>query len=307
MKQHTMQYKLARAVAVLSCIALPFASLQAQSDSAAAKPAAKKKVAYTKYTFEGNFLMDEQTVMVPSAKSLEFVFQHRFGTVDKGFTDLFGIFGGAHIRLGLNYTPIDRLQIGAGIYSVNMGVDINAKYAILKQTRDGRIPVSVAWYGNVQMDTRKKDANTLFVTFSDRLSYFNQLMVARKLTEKLSVQGSFNISHFNNLEGYLDGNGKVQAMYQNTHLSFSVLGRYKVTDKFSAIAAYCQPLTQHPMNNPHPNISFGGEIRTSGHTFQVYFGNYNGIVPQINNLYNQNDYTKGQFLIGFNIDRFWSF
>jgi Membrane bound beta barrel domain (DUF5777) len=168
MKKQPIRYILAGVLTALCCIALPLASLQAQTDSSAAKLVAKKKVAYTKYTFEGNFIMDEQTVMVPSAKSLEFVFQHRFGTFNNGFTDLFGIFGGAHIRLGLAYTPVDRLQIGAGIYSENMGVDINAKYAILKQTKDGRIPVSISWYGNVQMDTRKKDASTLFVTFSDR-------------------------------------------------------------------------------------------------------------------------------------------
>jgi hypothetical protein len=188
-----------------------------------------------------------------------------------------------------------------------MGVDLNAKYAILKQTKDGSMPVSLTYYGNVQMDTRKKDATTLFVTFSDRLSFFNQLILARKFTEKLSIQGSFNVSHFNNLEGYIDENGSVQPMYKNTHLSFSVGGRYKLTDKLSVIANYDQPITQHPMNNPHPNLSGGIEIRTSGHCFQVFVANYQDIVPQLNHLYNMNDYTKGQFLIGFNINRLWSF
>jgi hypothetical protein len=305
MKQHNKHNSMIRSLVVLCCLALPLASLQAQTDSAAAH-AAKTK-AYTKYTFESNLLIDNQTVMVPSKGTFEFLMQHRFGTMDHGFTDLFGIFGGAHIRLGANYAPIDRLQIGAGIYSENMGVDLNAKYAILKQTKNGSMPISLTYFGNVQMDTRKKDATTLFVTFTDRLSFFNQLILARKFTEKFSVQGSFNVTHFNNLEGYLDENGKVQSMYKNTHLSFSVGGRYKLTDKLSVIANYDQPITQHPMNNPHPNLSGGIEIRTSGHAFQVFVANYQDIMPQLNNLYNMNDYTKGQFLIGFNINRLWSF
>jgi hypothetical protein len=70
---------------------------------------------------------------------------------------------------------------------------------------------------------------------------------------------------------------------------------------------YDQPITQHPTNNPHPNISFGLDITTSAHSFQVFAGNYVYIVPQRNNYFNQNDFTKSQFLIGFNISRLWNF
>lgn len=73
------------------------------------------------------------------------------------------------------------------------------------------------------------------------------------------------------------------------------------------VANYDQPLTQHPTNNPHPSICFGLEMTTSAHAFQIFAGNYNSILPQNNNMFNQNDYTKGQFLIGFNITRLWNF
>ena len=61
------------------------------------------------------------------------------------------------------------------------------------------------------------------------------------------------------------------------------------------------------MANPHPNISFGLEMKSSGHDFEVFAGNYGSVLPQNNNLFNQNDYTKNQFLIGFNISRLWNF
>jgi hypothetical protein len=147
----------------------------------------------------------------------------------------------------------------------------------------------------------------LFVTASDRFSFFDQVIIARKISDKLSIQVSPSLSHFNNVPGYVDANGKIQPQMRNDHFAISFSGRYKITPKTAIIANYDQPLTQHPMNNPHPNISLGLEMSTSGHTFQVFAGNYASILPQNNNMFNQNDFTKGQFLIGFNITRLWNF
>jgi hypothetical protein len=99
----------------------------------------------------------------------------------------------------------------------------------------------------------------------------------------------------------------VQPKTNNGHLAISVVGRYKITEGMSIIANYDQPITQHPMNNPNPNISLGLDMKTSGHDFQIFVGNYGYILPQNNNVYNHNDFTKSQFLIGFNISRLWNF
>ena len=275
-------------------------------DTTAAAPEVKKK-SYARNTFEGNLIIDNQTVMVPIKGTFEFEIQHRFGTIEHRFTDLFGIFAIATMRLGFNYTPIKDLQFGFGATNERMQVDGNLKYAIIKQTRDNKMPVSITYYGNVVMDTRKKDNTTLFVTTSDRFSYFNQIIIARKFTENLSVQVSPSYTHFNNLLGFIDAAGNVQPIYDNDSYSVSASGRYKISPKTAIIVNYDQPLTQHPANNPHPNISFGLEMKSSGHDFEVFFGNYSSLMPQNNNLYNQNDYTKGQFLIGFNISRLWNF
>ena len=282
-------------------------NLMAQDSTAApAEPVVKKK-SYVRNTFEGNFLIDNQTVMVPIKGTFEFDIQHRFGTTDQGFTDLFGLFAGATMRLGFSYTPIKDLQVGFGACNDRMQVDGNLKYALLKQTKDGKIPVSITYFGNVVMDTRKKDATTLFVSESDRFSFFNQIIIARKITENFSVQVSPSLSHFNNLEGYQDVSGKVLPKWNNDHFAISFSGRYKISPKTAIIVNYDQPLTQHPMSNPHPNISFGLEFKSSGHDFEVFAGNYGAVLPQNNNLFDQNDFTQGQFLIGFNISRLWNF
>jgi len=230
-----------------------------------------KKKSFTKSTFEGNYIIDNQTVMTPIKGTFEFDIQHRFGTVEKGFTTLFGLFASATMKLGFSYTPINNLQVGFDATTERMEVGWNLKYAILKQTKDGKMPVSITYFGNAVMDTRKKDNTTLFVTTSDRLSYFNQIIIARKFTENLSLQVSPSISHFNNLEGYLDASGNVLPKLNNDHIAISFSGRYKIAPQTGIIANYDQPLSQHQIGNPHPNISFGIEMKSSGHDFEIFF------------------------------------
>jgi len=53
------------------------ANLMAQDSSATAAPAAKTK-SYVKNTFNGNYLIDEQTVIVPVKKTFAFFISHHF-------------------------------------------------------------------------------------------------------------------------------------------------------------------------------------------------------------------------------------
>lgn len=257
-----------------------------------------------KNTFNSVWLIDNQTVMVPIKGTFEFDIQHRFGAINNGYDDFWGLFAPSNIRLGFNYTPIDKLFVGFGITKEKMTWDFNVKYALLQQTQDGRMPVSVTYFGNMAIDSRD---GSNFRNTVDRFSYFNQIMIARKFSDKFSVQVSPSLSWFNNVEAYVDSKGEIQNKMNNAHFAVAVLGRYKISDKFGIIANYDQPITEHPTNNPHPNIALGVEMTTSSHAFQLFMGNYQYIVPQYNNMYNPYDYRDWQFVIGFNITRLWNF
>jgi hypothetical protein len=263
----------------------------------------KIKIKPVKNTFESYLVMDNQTVMVPEKGTLEMLIQHRFGTVENGSKDLFGLWAPSNIRLGVNYAPLKNLFAGAGITKENAILDLNAKYALLQQKKQ-IMPVSISLFGEISIDTRNKSNFRYGV---DRLSYFSEILIAKKLTDKFSLQVAPALSWFNDVEAYVDSKGQIQNKMNNYHFSFSVLGRYRITEKSAIIVGYQQPLTQHLTNNPEPNISFGFETTTSSHSFQVFAGNYYSIVPERNNMFNQNDYRKGQFVIGFNISREWSF
>jgi Membrane bound beta barrel domain (DUF5777) len=258
-----------------------------------------------KSTFESAWLIDNQSVMVPIKGTFEFDIQHRFGTWQNGYEDFYGLFAPSNIRLGFSYTVIDRLGVGFGFTKSNLTWDLNAKYAILRQTRSDNIPVSVTYFGNIAIDSRPKDN---FVNGSDRYSYFNQIIVARKFTPEFSAQIAPSYSHFNAVEAFINSDNEIESIMNNDHFAVSVAGRYKISDVMAVIANYDQPLTKHKSNNPNPNISFGVEMATSSHTFQIFAGNYYFITPQRNNVFNQNNPELfSNYLIGFNITRLWNF
>lgn len=317
---------------MVSCLFLLQVTLNAQdSTGVTEEPAAPVKVKPVKNTFQSIWIIDNQTVMVPIKGTMEWDFQHRMGLVNNGAEDLWGLFGAsANIRLGVNYSPLNKLNVGIGITKYNMVFDLNAKYSIITQTK-GKYPVSVTWYGNAADDTRKRGEVTLYDGSeikhnSDRYIFFNQLIIARKITDKLSLQVAGSWSHQNAVSGYYTSYdtatktyGDVYKSMDNEHFAISVAGRYKFSTVCSVIFNYDQPLTKHHQYNPNPNISLGLEVNTSSHTFQVFVGNYSLLNPQRNNMYNHNnpfakytdangDIVKGyQYLIGFNITRLWNY
>jgi hypothetical protein len=297
-----------------------FSFAQTDSSADAKQATAKVKAKPVKNTFESTWIIDDQTVMVPVKGTFEADIQHRFGTVQNGAKDLWGVYASANMRIGFNYAPIKNLYIGIGLTKSNMLYDGSAKYAIIRQTK-GVSPVSVTYYGNIGYKSIQDPGNFLFQYNTQRLSFFNELIVARKFSEKLSIQAALSISHQNSVPGYYAQKDTITYAFSEEKFDLfaaSVSARYKLTRGTSIIIDYDQPLTRFATNNPRPNFAFGFEFNTSGHAFQLFAGNYNGLNPQQNSLYNTNNpfgFTQtggakvpgGQFCIGFNITRLWNF
>lgn len=249
-------------------------------------------------TFGTGILIDNQTVASPYKGGLELQIYHRFSLIEN-IQNLYGIYGSANTRIGLNYGVTDRLMIGAGTTKDYQLQDFQAKYLLLQQTEDNKMPVSVSLYGNMALDLRKEDAFGEPATFSNlhRLSYFTQVIIARKMGEKLSVQVAPSLAYFNAVPRYSDTTG-----YKNLNFGVSAGVRANLFGAHSLILEYDQLLTKQELDvQPKPNLSLGWEIGTGTHIFQVFVANYNQIISQRNLVFNTNDFTKGEFLVGFNI------
>jgi len=140
---------------ILLTLSLSITSLFAQEDTL--KLATSKPV---RFTFGTTTLVDINTTETPYKGGLQLEIHHRFSLIEN-YHNLFGIYGSANTRIGLNYGITDRLMIGAGTTKDNKLQDIQWKYAILQQTEDNKIPVSLSYYGNMVIDLRKEEVLVL--------------------------------------------------------------------------------------------------------------------------------------------------
>lgn len=318
--------KLMIATCILGLLFLSSNTILAQDSTVVVKVIEKApKSKPVKNTFTSVWIIDNQTVMVPVKGTFEMDIQHRFGVLTKGYKDFWGFFAPSNIRLGVSYAPINKLNLGIGVTKSNMLWDASAKYSLFTQTK-GIYPVSLTYYANMAYDTREDVTiydGSAIKNESDKLSFFHQLIFARKMSDKLSLQIAPSISYQNAVAGYYtknDSTGQdIFKTMENAHFAISFAGRYKLTNGTAIIFNYDQPITNHATNNPKPNLALGFEFNTSNHSFQLFFGNYSLLNPQRNNLFNQNapfNFTDGgtgktsdggQFLIGFNITRLWNY
>jgi hypothetical protein len=187
-----------------------------------------------------------------------------------------------------------------------------------------KYPVSVTVFGDVAVNTQK--GATLYdgspmLHSTDRYNFYTSIIIARKINEKFSAQATLSLSHQNAVSGFYTKNDSTgseiyQSMHHN-HYAIALSAKYSISALSAIIIDYNQPLTHHPEHNPHPSIGFGYEVTTAGHQFQFFLTNYTGLVPQNNNLYNQNNpigytdngtkYSGGQWVIGFNMTKLWNY
>ncbi len=251
-----------------------------------------------RFTFGTSILVDNHTVATPYKGGLELEIHHRFSLIEN-YHNLFGIYGAANTRIGLNYGVTERLMIGAGTTKDYKLQDLQWKYLILAQTEDNSMPVSLSYYGNVVLDLQKKEAFGPVERYRDihRLSYFTQFIVARKFNEVFSLQIAPSLAYFNAVPHYTN-----ELRYKNLNFGLSAGAKVSVSGSHSVLLEYDQLLTKQDLaSQPKPNLSLGWEIGTATHTFQVFVANYSQIISQRNLVFNTNDFSKGEYLVGFNV------
>ena len=99
--------------------------------------------------------------------------QHRFGSIENGFYDLFGT-DYAVIRYDFSYGLNELIAVGVGRSSFDKIYDIFLKAKLLRQSKGSRsLPVSIILYSDIGIKTNRKSELTpaLKDNFSNRLLY----------------------------------------------------------------------------------------------------------------------------------------
>jgi hypothetical protein len=144
-------------------------------------------------------------------------------------------------------------------------------------------PVSIAWYtsGRFNGSSTVEPANN---DTWNKFSFLNQLLIARKFTDKISLQLTGSDVH----------NNVIYYGYGQSHDVFSggISGRYKIAGG---------------LVNYNPNLfSFGYDWDTGGHIFQFFITNSNNASNYSQLTTNQVVSGIGQWSLGFNLNRSYS-
>ena len=253
---------------------------------------------YVESAFKGTRVANAQSLEIPKPKILQFMIQHRFGSIENGFYDLFGT-DYAIIRYDFNYGFNDLLAAGFGRSSFDKIYDIFLKVKLLRQSKGTRnIPLSVVFYSDIGIKTYRKSELTpaLKNNFSNRLLYINQLIIGRKMSRNLSLQIMPTIIYRNLV---LNEGEKHQLN------SIGVGSRYKITSKFSINGDYFEAIGDRE-NGFKNSFSLGFDYETGGHIFQVMISNAQGPY-EFTFIENANgDLSSNTLYLGFNISRAFS-
>jgi hypothetical protein len=218
------------------------------------------------------------------------------------------------IRIGFDYGISDNSNIGIarakGASELTQLFETNVKYKFLEQTNDNKIPVSIAFFGSATTSAMDKSDHptsaSSFTKFGDRLTYANQLIIARKFSSAFSLVVVPSYIHQN-----YTAFGE-----QNTTFALVVGGRLKFTKIMALIADYVAPFRNKEKKDYIENISgnkfynalgVGLEIETGGHVFHLNFTNANAVQESQYITETTSSWTKGQFRWGFSIARRFSF
>jgi hypothetical protein len=257
-------------------------------------------VDYAFQTFKGTRLVNGQSVETKAKGTLEFIFAHRFGAINSGSKEMFGL-DQAHVRLGLEYGITDRLGIGIGRSGYDKIKDGYVRYKIFKQKKGAKnFPVTMTAFGSISYKASLPTNEKV-----DRLAYVGQLLIARKFSPKLSLQLMPTVVHRNSVN---------QIMDRNTQMALGMGGRIKVSKSIALTSEYYYRIDPKPnvgSLHAYNAIGLGIDIETGGHVFQLVMTNTRGTLERAfitetgNNggVESGGNIADGNVFFGFNITR----
>jgi Membrane bound beta barrel domain (DUF5777) len=290
---------------ILTFVGISILSVHAQDDlmkMLEEESKKEKKKDYATATFKTSRLINGHSIENAAAGVLDFKISHRFGMVNKGGYELFGL-DQATMRMGLDYGISDRLMIGVGRSTFQKQYDALGKFKILRQSKGGRwsSPISISAVSTVMLKTLKWEDPTRKNYYTSRLSFAHQLIIARKFSEGLSLQLMPSYVHYNLAQGATD---------PNDIFAMGVGGRIKLSKRLSFNAEYYHVLPLsfvegegYMIPGTKNSLAVGFDIETGGHVFQLHFTNSTGMTEKTFITETTGDFFKGDIHFGFNVSR----
>lgn len=251
---------------------------------------------YTTNAFKSSRVINGHSMEMIGEGTLDFRILHRFGRINDGFYEMFGL-DRASMRLGFDYGISPNLMVGFGRSTAKKEMDAFVKYRILWQSKGSKNnPVSLVWVSGITMNGLKDPIGhpEVPVTLSRRLGYYHELIIGRKITDRLTLQLSPTWVHRNIVDNQL---------IPNELFAIGFGGRVKFTQRLAFVWDYGYVINRFPSNLLANPLSIGLDIETGGHVFQLHFSNAVGMNERAYLSDTNGDWLKGDIQFGFNLSR----
>jgi|LakMenEpi03Aug12_release.lakeMendotaPanAssembly.Ray.scaffolds.fasta_scaffold41531_2 hypothetical protein len=246
------------------------------------------------YTFKSTRVINTHSIENVAAGVLDFRIMHRFGAINGGWYELWGL-DQASMRMSLDYGITPRLMVGGGRSNVGKSYDGFIKYKIIRQSGGGRgaKPFSLSYVAGTILSAQRWADPERKNYFSSRLSYYHQLLLAKKISADLSLQVTPTLLHRNLVSG---------PEIPNTLMAIGTGGRIKVGPRVSLNADYIW-VPKAEVLGTRNSLSLGVDIETGGHVFQLHLTNSRGLNEAQFIADTRGNWNDGSVYFGFNLSR----
>ncbi len=281
-------------LALILIIAAFAATANAQEDDLLALLGEEEVTDFTYATFKANRIINLHSVENTARGVLDIKISHRFGFLNSGISDLFGL-DQASIRIGADYGITKRLMVGFGRSSYEKTYDGFLKYKILRQSSGAKtMPVTASFLATTAIKTIPFQNPDRENYFSSRMYYTFQVLIGRKFSESISVQLSPTVVHRNLVRTSSEAND----VY-----SLGAGGRLKLTKRTSLNLEYVYVLPNQLAPGYRNSFSVGFDIETGGHVFQLHFTNSTSMIEKGYIAETVGNWLNGDVHFGFNVSR----
>jgi len=266
---------------------------QAQDDIMKSLQDSSARKEYVSGAFKSSRVINGHSVEMIGPGVLDFRILHRFGPVNQGVSQFFGL-DQASMRLGFDYGISKNFTIGIGRTTTQKELDGFLKYRILQQaTGPGGSPVSIVLVAGMSVQTYKNLDPSKEVSFNLRSGYYYQAIFGRKISQRFSLQLSPTLVHRN----------EVAMADVNDIFAAGIGARYKFSKRMAFVVDYFYVTNGLPHSDGSNPLSVGVDIETGGHVFQLHFSNTSGMNERAFITQTTNKWGKGDIQFGFNLSR----
>ena len=262
--------------------------------------------------FKTSRIINLQTAEVLKKKLLDVKISHRFSAIGvssngtSSYHNLWGFDESSDIRISFDYGLTNNWNIGFARSKYFENWELNSKYKFLSQRRDNSTPITASFFGVATYSSKQNpvytfDSPSVNQELKRHFSFACQLILSRKMSDRLSIEVSPIYIHRNFVNQYDN----------NEAFALGAGGRFRITKRMSVIADYVLNLGDYRKvgnaNGYFNPLGLGLEFETGGHVFSLMFTNAPSITETVFITDTRDTWTKGGMRFCFTISRVFDF